>query len=136
MNFVIYSAATGEILRRGICQPSTLERQAGEGEIVLEGDFSGYDYIDLQTHNPERIPPQPSSFHVFDWGKMLWIYDEAAAWASIRSQRDALISLTDWTQLPDVSDEKRIAWQGYRQQLRDITIQPDALHIEWPEEPV
>jgi len=53
---------------------------------------------------------------------------------SIRSNRNSLISKSDWMGCSDVimSDE----WRQYRQELRDITTQEGFPHnIEWPEEP-
>jgi len=42
--------------------------------------------------------------------------------ASMRQQRDNLLALSDWTQLPDsaLSDSDREAWATYRQALRDF----------------
>jgi hypothetical protein len=53
---------------------------------------------------------------------------------NIRTQRNSLISKTDWMGCSDVimSDE----WRQYRQELRDITTQEGFPHnIDWPEEP-
>jgi len=59
-------------------------------------------------------------------------------WAAIRTQRDRLISLTDWTQTLDspLSDDKKAEFVTYRQALRDIPQNgddPDA--VVWPEKP-
>lgn len=55
-----------------------------------------------------------------------------AAWANVRSERDAKLSACDWTQLPDVPITDREAWVTYRQALRDVTSQPDPRAIVWP----
>lgn len=55
-------------------------------------------------------------------------------WAAIRSQRNALLSACDWTQLPDAPVDAA-AWAAYRQALRDITEQTDPFAIVWPAEP-
>jgi hypothetical protein len=54
-------------------------------------------------------------------------------WASIRDERDSLISQTDWRASSDLtlSDE----WKNYRQALRDITTQSDPYNITWPTPP-
>ena len=52
-------------------------------------------------------------------------YDDNAA-ASNRSQRDAFLSDTDWTQVADAPVDAT-AWATYRQALRDITS-----HANWP----
>ena len=56
-------------------------------------------------------------------------------WAKVRSQRDALLSSCDWTQLPDVNIADKTEWAAYRQQLRDITDQTDPYNIVWPNDP-
>lgn len=57
---------------------------------------------------------------------------------TIRTQRDALLSACDWTQMPDspLSEEEKAAYQAYRQALRDVPQQegfPET--INWPKEP-
>lgn len=56
-------------------------------------------------------------------------------WDAIRSKRNALLSASDWTQLPDAPVDKA-AWATYRQALRDITetfSAPDL--VVWPTQP-
>ena len=40
----------------------------------------------------------------------------------LRDTRNALLTQSDWTQLPDspLTDSDKIAWQAYRQELRDL----------------
>lgn len=61
----------------------------------------------------------------------------------IRGRRDALLTSTDWTQMPDVAltAEQKAAWADYRQQLRDITDQlpdiiPTGYDVPWPTRPI
>lgn len=59
-------------------------------------------------------------------------------WAAIRESRNCRLKACDWTQLPDapLTTEQVVAWQTYRQVLRDIpnTFEdPDV--VEWPEFP-
>lgn len=56
----------------------------------------------------------------------------------IRSQRNSLLSLSDWTQLADapLTAEQKQEWAEYRQALRDVPEQadfPDA--VVWPSAP-
>lgn len=57
----------------------------------------------------------------------------------IRSARDYLLIKSDWTQLQDspISEEQRVAWSRYRQQLRDLppTYSGDILNFEVPNKP-
>ena len=55
-------------------------------------------------------------------------------WANIREERNRKLSDCDWTQLPDAPVDAA-AWSVYRQELRDITEQPDPFNITWPQEP-
>ena len=67
-------------------------------------------------------------------------------WDSVRSMRNAKLTDSDWTQMPDVplSAEYKLAWQAYRQALRDF---PSSLtdadvrdqelsSMQWPTPPV
>jgi hypothetical protein len=48
-----------------------------------------------------------------------------------------LLNECDWTQLPDspLTEEKKLEWKVYRQDLRDITNQEDPHNIIWPTKP-
>ena len=55
---------------------------------------------------------------------------EEAAWnagafdramQSLRQRRNALLSASDWTILPDSPVQDKYVWQSYRQSLRDLT---------------
>jgi hypothetical protein len=48
-------------------------------------------------------------------------------------ERNRLLAETDWTQLPDVSQEISTRYLPYRQKLRDITKDPNFPFIEFPE---
>lgn len=61
---------------------------------------------------------------------------------NIRRSRNARLTASDWTQLPDapVDSQQRTAWAEYRQLLRDITVGlPDPLPENyrpiWPAQP-
>ena len=55
--------------------------------------------------------------------------------ASVRANRDALLTSCDWTQLSDSPADKE-AWANYRQQLRDLPEQAGfPYEITWPIQP-
>ena len=58
-------------------------------------------------------------------------------WKIVRVMRDQKLQESDWTQLPDVplTPEKRDEWVIYRQDLRNVTQQPDPFNIVWPTQP-
>jgi len=51
---------------------------------------------------------------------------------NIRTQRNYLLLMCDWTQLPDVPKATQTAWRPYRQALRDFPQQADPLKADWP----
>lgn len=55
-------------------------------------------------------------------------------WVLVRQERDRRLYMCDWTQLPDapLTPEKVAEWRVYRQQLRNVTNQPDPFNITWP----
>jgi hypothetical protein len=55
--------------------------------------------------------------------------------SEIRSERDKLLSASDWTQVADAPVDQS-AWAIYRQALRDITEQETfPATVTWPEKP-
>ena len=54
----------------------------------------------------------------------------------VRARRDQLLSVCDWTQLPDIPQFTKDLWAPYRQALRDITLQTGfPYQIDWPTPP-
>jgi hypothetical protein len=62
----------------------------------------------------------------------------ATQWIHVRAERNRLLAETDYTQLSDtpISESSKLAFQTYRQALRNITTQPDPYNITWPTIPV
>ncbi|WP_394443896.1 tail fiber assembly protein [Sulfitobacter sp. M23508] len=61
-----------------------------------------------------------------------------AAMREVRRQRDHLLSVSDWTQVPDSphTPEQRQAWKEYRQALRDLPENiEDLAAVVWPQPP-
>jgi len=73
--------------------------------------------------------------------EILWAAEQAA-WAAkanickaaeVRSERNAKLTSTDWTQLADSTADKAV-WATYRQALRDITLQAGfPWNVIWPD---
>ena len=72
-------------------------------------------------------------------------YDiKQAAWAAsandrkaaeVRTQRNAKLAETDWTQIADATADKQ-AWATYRQALRNISTQAEfPNNVTWPDAP-
>ena len=64
-------------------------------------------------------------------------YQTAEKWKRIRSQRDALLSDTDWlvVKAKETGGNVSAAWKKYRQDLRDVPTQSDPDNITWPTKP-
>ena len=63
--------------------------------------------------------------------------EELKAYSILRSERNALLSYSDWTQIPDapLSAEKKQEWADYRQQLRGLPDTVDINNIVYPQKP-
>jgi len=62
----------------------------------------------------------------------------AQAWTALRTERNARLAASDWTQLQDthLSAEKKSAWADYRQALRDLPDElTDPTRVDWPLDP-
>jgi hypothetical protein len=74
-----------------------------------------------------------------DWSVVSKTEDEIASEASsVRYERDELLALCDWTQLPDspLDSTTKASWATYRTALRDISTQAGfPTNITWPTAP-
>jgi hypothetical protein len=57
-------------------------------------------------------------------------------WESIRSRRNQLLLESDWTQLVDAQIQNKSDWISYRQELRNITQNPNPDSVIWPVKPI
>lgn len=132
-----YNASNGQIITSVSGDLSILDLSQYESYAQIEG------FGNSQTQYVENgclvdMPAKPFLDSIFDFGSKSWVNpDSNVRWQSVRSQRDILLSLSDWTQSVDspLSDQKKIEWKTYRQALRDITNQADPFSIEWPTKP-
>jgi hypothetical protein len=81
-------------------------------------------------------PPPQKEGKIRVWDGVAWSYDLISPEGKTRAERDALLSATDWTQLPDVPKATRDKWKPYRKDLRDITETNAWPFAEWPEKPI
>ena len=58
-------------------------------------------------------------------------------YAILRSERDYLLSQSDWTQFADspLSSDKKAEWATYRQALRDLPSTADINNVVYPNKP-
>lgn len=134
VKFLAYKP-NGEIVNTGFCLAKDLHLQDVPGCTIKEGAASiGQHYVD-SNGTIQEIPYKPTEHSYFNYENQKWVWDSVAAWKAVRAQRDRLCAESDWTQLPDVSTTIKEKWAVYRQELRDITKQPDPFNIIWPRRP-
>ena len=85
--------------------------------------------------NGEHIPFTAEEEVARDAEEAAWAAGETdRVWASIRTQRNTLISATDWRVLPDQPVSQ--PWLDYRQALRDLPANTtDPANPTWPTMP-
>ena len=83
--------------------------------------------------------PRPGDY--YNWVNEAWLCDSVKLMEEIRQERDSLLFQCDWTQLSDtpLTNEKKVEWGTYRQQLRDVPIDnssaTDLGQVAWPTPP-
>ena len=135
---IIYKIETGEII-------TASEHPMPENVIEVMLRPGGRDVIDgfceiddyyvkegVLTARPEK----PDNSYVFDFSTGQWYLPEDRLLQEVLYKRQRLLLDSDWTQLPDVPLADKEAWAVYRQELRDITSQPNFPNdIIWPTPP-
>jgi len=93
------------------------------GEVSDESEFDS----NVLYTNPSQKP---------SWGQVE-SGRNPEQWITVRGERNNKLASCDYTRLNDVplTDEKKAEWETYRQELRDITDQPDPFNINWPTPP-
>jgi hypothetical protein len=133
MKFTIYTQSTGQVLFSGTADNPNMLAAEGQAVLLDEAFTDGY----IQDGQHFTLPAQPSPHHVFDYTTKQWVDPRTpeTQWPVVRAQRNARLSASDWTQLPDVPLATKEAWAAYRQALRDVTLQSDPFAIDWPVAP-
>jgi hypothetical protein len=88
-------------------------------------------YFDFYGREYDALPDEKDAREV---------YSKAEAMNRVRALRNTLLSACDWTQLADVimTDDERVSWQTYRQDLRDFPARIDVEYWvapDWPLSP-
>jgi hypothetical protein len=139
--YIIYRSTDGLIIGHGTssdCDDLTVYNDSSQSVLVVDdstvfndsstihdlGMLLGCSVIDGEIFNPDPSTA-PSAEEI------------EQAWNQLRVKRFGLLSVSDWTQLPDVPLETKNAWSNYRQELRNITNQPGApFEVTWPTKPL
>jgi len=130
----------------------TVYNKSNGSEVVAYPDPKNPDRIALPAGSTEIAPPTfDKSTHTCAFDGTQWVVTEIpvpepiptpepiTAIDQLRTERNSLISRTDWRMLPDYPGTNQTEWQTYRQALRDITTQTPTLDsdgnltgITWP----
>lgn len=119
-HYTIYNTATGEILGGGSTNVTISEIALETGQSIIEGLYNVEEYKIIDG---------------------VAVAQTVSIWSTVRGQRNALLSESDWTQMSDspLSASKKTEWATYRQTLRDIpstqSTVTDIDNIIWPTEP-
>lgn len=99
--YTIYKTSSGDIVGGGITNSELAQIIIESDESIIEGNYG----IDKYKIIGGKAVSQTVNF-----------------WNAVRSERNALLSASDWTQLPDsaLPDSKKTEWATYRQALRDV----------------
>jgi len=96
-----------------------------------------YDSWTYDEETNEWVPPvaKPDENAEWDEENLEWIPGDVVLARNARTQRDTLLSQSDWTQVPDAPVDQQ-AWANYRQALRDVPQQAGfPTDINWPTKP-
>ena len=122
-------------------------------DAVETFDYSGEDYeiyeVDVDvvslTQSGHIVSDLEGTHYHLSWdGSSVSADDDAKAtyqtaekWKRVRSQRDRLLSQTDWVvvKAKETGTNMPTAWKTYRQALRDVPTQTDVDNITWPTKP-
>ena len=99
--YTIYKTSSGDIVGGGMTNSELAQIIIESDESIIEGNYG----IDKYKIIGGKAVSQTVDF-----------------WNAVRSERNALLAASDWTQLSDsaLSDSKKTEWATYRQALRDV----------------
>ena len=118
--------------------PPWIEVQDDAQELIFSTRHIYVDGVIIDTKQP-LLPPE----RYMDWDSAnnVWVSTKTdeIQWGLIRQERDSLLAASDWTDTASaqsrLGDDVYNSWQSYRQQLRDITSQPNPFEVTWPTKP-
>lgn len=102
-----YNPDTGEITGNVTCSDRQIRLGAYEHYIEGHHDRNKYKIINKELVEIDADIIEQSI--------------KSQKFAEIRCMRNQLLVASDFSQLPDLPDDKKTAWAEYRQKLRDIT---------------
>lgn len=114
------------------------DEQTELGNFFLESDkLESLNYY-IQDSTLVSIPEAPNTWSTFNYQTKLWEINPVALESVVRNQRNTLLAEADILifKAEDLGQDVT-ALRGYRQALRDITLQEGfPLAVNWPQAPV
>jgi len=107
-------------------------------DALEQAEFEAKQLNMLMAPVPEEFSVLDATLRGFYNGHLFTLRDEGVpifpdqTLEDIRMRRNYLLSICDWTQLPDVPQATQTAWRPYRQALRDFMQQAEPLTATWP----
>ena len=108
-SITIYNKETGIILRN-VSGLGNITDNVLDGEDYIEGQYSTDTYIVVDKKIKKKSK------------KIIVEQNKKQAQIDLRNYRNSILDSSDWTQCVDspLSDIKKLEWQTYRQELRDL----------------
>lgn len=133
----------GKVFRGSL---ETLAQNNPDGFLAMEGEYDHLSKrVDLATGGiVEYVPPQPANTpeNTWSWSAPIkrWTASKTnvAIAIEVRAERYRRLVVCDWVVLQALEQNIPVAssWVLYRQQLRDIPLQPGfPLNVVWPVSP-
>lgn len=108
---------------------------ANETPVERE-DGTHFIYDKYSADTPDRPAlGQYISAHFDEWVNNYRATEISELASAVRAERDTKLAKCDWTQAADapLTDDARVAWQEYRQALRNVPQQVNfPYNVEWP----
>jgi len=112
------------------------------GQVPPGASRNGGAWADFVTVPvPDGLEDKPLKVALVDDAYVLSVDTDTVtseAWSQLRTQRDTLLTASDWRVLPfaPLSPETQQAWVAYRQALRDLPgVTSDPTSPVWPASP-
>ena len=125
MNYAIVDINTLEIINVYFSENGPDPSRISDTQVQIEVP-SNFDYFCIKAQDLNTIVEDPVKIETRN----------ASQWILIREQQKIKLAESDWAcsiiDPPENILAQRNNWIAYRQQLRDITKQPDPFNIIWP----
>lgn len=145
--YIAYNTITGEISSNVVAENADTLSPIADNFTYLEVPEpvdNGKYYLDPQSLQPVAYPDKPDPSYTWNGATKTWedlrTQEQKSIVANIKAkqERDKLLTSTDWVVIKALEQGTPVSesWSTYRQQLRDITLQPGyPLTITWPTPP-